>query len=202
MQKEKTKLSVEFNGQAHKLLSVPGDFFVNMGTAMPGDKFQDTVTVSNTTDQEAEILFRTAVEGQNKSQTELLKGVKLTVDMDDTRLYEGTLDSPGLSKNHSLGKFSPDEKGKLRFSLSIPSEWDNSYALRDAEVQWIFTVNENSEKKTGSGKSEASGHKKAQKVSSVKTGDFSQPEAAFMILLSSGAVILTVFICRKGGRRK
>ena len=109
---------------------------------------------------------------------------------------------PGLSKNHSLGKFSPDEKGKLRFSLSIPSEWDNSYALRDAEVQWIFTVNENSEKKTGSGKSEASGHKKAQKVSSVKTGDFSQPEAAFMILLSSGAVILTVFICRKGGRRK
>ena len=200
--KKKTKLSVEFNGQAHKLLSVPGDFFVNMGTAMPGDKFQDIVTVSNTTDQEAEILFRTAVEGQNKSQTELLKGVKLTVDMDDTRLYEGTLDSPGLSKNHSLGKFSPDEKGKLRFSLSIPSEWDNSYALRDAEVQWIFTVNENSEKKTGSGKSEASGHKKAQKVSSVKTGDFSQPEAAFMILLSSGAVILTVFICRKGGRRK
>ena len=65
-----------------------------------------------------------------------------------------------------------------------------------------LTVNENSEKKTGSGKSEASGHKKAQKVSSVKTGDFSQPEAVFMILLSSGAVILTVFICRKGGRRK
>ena len=59
-------------------------FCVNMGI-LPGDKFQDTVTVSNTTDQEAEILFRTAVEGQNKSQTELLKGVKLTVDMDDTR---------------------------------------------------------------------------------------------------------------------
>lgn len=76
---------------------------------MPGDKFQDTVTVSNTTDQEAEILFRTAVEGQNKSQTELLKGVKLTVDMDDETV-RGTLDSPGLSKNHSLGKFSPDEK--------------------------------------------------------------------------------------------
>ena len=86
--------------------------------------------------------------------------------------------------------------------LSIPSEWDNSYALRDAEVQWIFTVNENPEKETGSGKSEASGHKKAKKVSSVKTGDFSQPEAVFMILLSSGAVILIVFICRKGGRRK
>ena len=97
-----------------------------------------------------------------------------------------TLDSPGLSKNHSLGKFSPDEKGKLRFSLSIPSEWDNSYALRDAEVQWIFTVNENSEKKTGSGKSEASGHKKAQKVSSVKTGDVYKRQ----VVCSGDALIL------------
>lgn len=200
--KEKTKLSVEFNGQAHKLMSVPGDFFVNLGTAMPGDEFQDTVTVSNTTDQDAEIFFRTAVEGQNHSQTELLKGVKLTVDMDDMRLYEGTLDSPGLNKNHSLGKFSPDEKGKLKFSLSIPSEWDNSYALRDAEVQWIFTVNETPEKENGSGKSQSADHKKAQKTSSVKTGDFSKPEALFTLLLSSGTVILTVFICRKGGRRK
>lgn len=131
-----------------------------------------------------------------------MKGVKLTVDMDDERLYEGTLDSPGLNKNHSLGKFSPDEKGKLKFSLSVPSEWDNSYALRDAEVQWIFTVNEMPEKATGSGKDQTADHKKAQKTSSVKTGDFSQPEAVFMLLLSSGTVILTVFICRKGGRRK
>mgnify|MGYP000662340557 CR=1 FL=1 len=83
--------------------------------------------------------------------------------MDDTRLYEGTLDSPGLSKNHSLGKFSPDEKGKLRFSLSIPSEWDNSYALRDAEVQWIFTVNEILKRKLVQEKVKLQVIKKAQK---------------------------------------
>ena len=53
-------------------------------------------------------------------------------------------------------------KRKLRFSLSIPSEWDNSYALRDAEVQWIFTVNEIL-KRNWFRKSEASGHKKRKR---------------------------------------
>ena len=62
--KPQTKLSVEFNGKAHKLLSVPGDFFTNLGTAMPGDVLTDTITVSNTTDSAAEILFRTSTEGR------------------------------------------------------------------------------------------------------------------------------------------
>ena len=59
--KPQTKLSVEFNGKAHKLLSVPGDFFTNLGTAMPGDVLTDTITVSNTTDSAAEAMAITAI---------------------------------------------------------------------------------------------------------------------------------------------
>ena len=87
--KPQTKLAVEFNGKAHKLLSVPGDFFTNLGTAMPGDVLTDTITVSNTTDSTAEILFRTSTEGQERrEQLAMLKDVKLIVAMGNETIYQ------------------------------------------------------------------------------------------------------------------
>ena len=56
--KGNTKLSVEFNGKAHKLIAVPDDFFTNLESAMPGDILKDAVQIANTTDQEAELFFR------------------------------------------------------------------------------------------------------------------------------------------------
>ena len=55
--KENVRLSVVFHGKAHKLMSVPDDFFINFQAAMPGDTFRDSVTVSNTTEKDAEIFF-------------------------------------------------------------------------------------------------------------------------------------------------
>ena len=66
-------MSVEFNGKAHKLLAVPDDFFGNLGAVMPGDECKDTITVSNTTGQEAEIFFQTSVKGRNKLKKQILK---------------------------------------------------------------------------------------------------------------------------------
>ena len=175
-----TKLSVEFSGKAHKLLAVPGDFFNNLGIAMPGDRFKDTVEVSNTTDQEAEIFFRTKVNSKNKENIELLQQIRLKILMDGKLLYQGTLDSPKLTKNHSLGVVSPSRSGRMVFHLSVPKEWDNSYALREADVQWIFSVSEED------GKTEQDGGKTpyntdaeihtAEAKSAVKTGDRSAVE--------------------------
>ena len=61
------KLSVEFNGDAHKLVAAPKNFFQNFGTMMPGDTFSDSVKLSNTTDKEAELFFRTDLKNQNRS---------------------------------------------------------------------------------------------------------------------------------------
>ena len=126
--KPQTKLSVEFNGKAHKLLSVPGDFFTNLGTAMPGDVLTDTITVSNTTDSAAEILFRTSTEGRNSEQIAMLKDVKLTVAMGNKILYSGTLDSTGLARNKTLGILEAGQKESMKFRLEIPAEWDNRMA--------------------------------------------------------------------------
>ena len=71
---------------------------------MPGDVLTDTITVSNTTDSAAEILFRTSTEeGRNSEQIAMLKDVKLTVAMGNKILYSGTLDSTGLAKKQNAG---------------------------------------------------------------------------------------------------
>lgn len=206
---EKTKLSVEFSGEAHKLMAVPGDFFSNMGTAMPGDIFEDIVAVSNTTKNEAEIFFRTSVEGQTDRQISLLKGIRLTVYLNEERVYRGTLDSPGLEKNHSLGVYQANQKGNLKFVLEIPEKWDNTYALQKAAVHWIFSVSETEEKEntenrqgTDARSSEAMAKDTGgREASSVKTGDQTGTEWYLLILLGSGILILAVVIRRKRRRR-
>ena len=89
---------------------------------MPGDVLTDTITVSNTTDSTAEILFRTSTEGRTKEQLAMLKDVKLIVAMGNETIYQGTLDSTALAENRSLGTLASGQKGSMKFRLEIPAE--------------------------------------------------------------------------------
>lgn len=209
--KPQTKLAVEFNGKSHKLLSVPGDFFTNLGTAMPGDILTDVITMSNTTADPAEILFRTSTEGRNTEQLAMLKDVKLTVAMGNTVLYKGNLASTELRRNRSLGTFASGQKGNMKFQLEIPPEWDNRMAQKTTDVTWIFTVNEkedspssdvpgDSEKKKNSGRESLTKNTESKKKAQTKTGDPSNPELLIILLLSSGGLGL-VLRAWKGGRK-
>lgn len=203
----KQNLSVELNGDAHKLIAVPGDFFSNMGTAMPGDVFEDTVMVSNTTDSTAEILFRTAVENRDGENLEILEKTGLSIYLNGQRVYRGNLASPGLEDSHSLGIYQPGQTGNLKFVLEIPEEWDNSYAMRTGEVQWIFSVNEQENENAGPDGSYAEQDGGAvvrdtetEKASSVKTDDMSQITGVTAAFFFSGTVGLGVWIYRKRRR--
>ena len=209
--KPQTKLTVEFNGKAHKLLAVPGDFFTNLGTAMPGDVLTDTITLSNTTDDPAELLFRTSVKGRSEEKRAMLKDVKLTVAMGNEILYRGNLESTGLEKNRSLGRFASGQTGNMKFRLEIPTEWDNRMAQKSADVTWIFTVNEKvkevvpdteetSGKKEDSGRTTAAKDGEGRKTAHVKTGDLSRPGVLFALLIASGGLLLMIKTW-KGGRR-
>ena len=207
--KPQTRLSVEFNRKAHKLMSVPGDFFTNLGTAMPGDILTDTITVSNTTDKTTEILFRTSTEGRTREQLAMLGEVKLAVALGNQILYSGTLDSAELGQNKSLGKLLPGQEGNMKFRLEIPAGWDNRMAQKKTDVTWIFTVNEEESEdvQEGSGKGNsgdsASLSKKntaGQKSGQVKTGDTSEWEIMFIFLAVSGSLIILIKV-RKGGRK-
>ena len=65
--------------------------------------------------------------------------------MNDKKLYSGDLLAVSLNKAVSLGEFSSGEKGNMRFEVTVPAELDNLYALRAADVKWIFSVEEDQE---------------------------------------------------------
>ena len=111
--KGNTKLSVEFNGKAHKLIAVPDDFFTNLESAMPGDILKDAVQIANTTDQEAELFFQTNTDGRSEEQMNMLKKVRFEISQNKKILYKGTLDAAELAKARSLGKFKSGQKGSL-----------------------------------------------------------------------------------------
>ena len=201
--KGERKLSVEFQGKAHKLVAVPDDFFANLETAMPGDILTDTVKVSNTTKNDAEIFFRISTEGRSKEKLNMLKNIRFQIAMGKRTLYRGTLDAAKLQKNQSLGVFKSGKAENLKFSLEIPKEWDNAWALKKTDVSWIFAVqDENSGKdETGelkenraqsfSGNSSQASVKDtgSKQKSSVKTGDPMPVELMLLLLLAAGISI-------------
>lgn len=207
--KGETKLSVEFNGKAHRLIAVPNDFFVNLETAMPGDVLKDSVMISNTTDAEAEIFFCTDVKGRTEEQKRMLQNIGFEIRQNHKEIYKGSLDSKKLEKMYSLGKFKSGQKGSLEFQLEIPKEWDNTYALKKTDVTWIFAVKEknetehvsennmNNDRDTGGAAQEKD--VQSRRKNPVKTGDESKPVLLFLLLCGSGAIALSIRIY-KGGK--
>ena len=170
---------------------------------MPGDILKDTVKVSNTTKNEAEIFFRISTEGRSEEKLQMLKNIRFQIAKGKKILYRGTLDAAKLKKNQSLGMFKSRSAEELRFSLEIPKEWDNAWALKKTDVSWIFTVydqnsaadDDNGLKENASGSSSGANSQAAVKnteskqKTSVKTGDNMPVEIMLLLLLGAGISI-------------
>lgn len=193
--KQRMELYVEFNGKAHKLLAAPGDFFHNIKRVMPGDVYGDEISLLNTTDDDVELFFKTEVENLNEEQLELLEKISLIISLDDKKLYTGNLMSKELETNVSLGMYKPGEEGILRFEIQIPKELKNIYALREANVKWIFSV---FEEEDNSKKTDDSSEYPVEK-NVVETGDTSP--ILYMIGLVLFAITGIVGIVIKKKRR-
>lgn len=198
---EDVELSVKFHGDAQKLLAVPDDFFRNFGDILPGDTKKDSVSISNTDKETVEIFFRTELKNQTKEQMELLEKLELTISMSGKELYTGSLKSSSLERPVSLGKFKPQTEGMLTFSITAPHDLKNTYALRDASVNWIFTVNKKSSSLTEQPSSPDTPENKQQRGENsepVKTGD-NTPVFTMMILLVLSAVLSIAYLKLKKG---
>lgn len=208
--KNPVNLKVEFEGNAHKLIAAPEDFFAGFSTAMPGDVFQDSVEISNTTENTAEIFFRTSPECKSVKDQEFLKKLKLVIAMDGKKLYSGNLLAASLNKAVSLGAFSSGKGGKMQFQITVPAELDNAYALRETDVKWIFSVEEDEniksspaprrQKNSGYMEKEKHGNSTVSgKAAPVKTGDETN---IFLFLFLGGMALLAGGMAFwKGGRK-
>lgn len=208
--KSPVDLKVEFEGNAHKLIAAPEDFFSGFSTAMPGDVFHDSVEISNTTEHAAEIFFRTSPECKSVKDQEFLKKLKLVITMNHKKLYSGDLLAVSLNKAVSLGEFSSGEKGNMRFEVTVPAELDNLYALRAADVKWIFSVEEDQETLETSpvprrnDRKEATERASGNNSSSVRTTPVKTGDESPMLLfaLMAGMALLTCSLTLwKGGRK-
>ncbi len=191
---ENVKLSVKFHGDAQKLLAVPDDFFRNFGDILPGDTKKDNVSISNTDKETVEIFFRTELKNQTKEQKDLLEKLTLTISMDGKDFYTGSLKSSSLERPVSLGKFKPQTEGNLTFSITAPKDLKNAYALRDASVNWIFTVN----KKESSLTEQPSSPDAPESSAPVKTGDSTPVLTMILLLVASAALSIAYLKLKKG----
>lgn len=208
--KKPVDLKVEFEGNAHKLMAAPEDFFAGFSTAMPGDVFRDSIEISNTTEHISEIFFRTSAECKSVKDQEFLKKLKLVITMDGRKLYSGNLLAVSLNKAVSLGKFDSGKKGKMEFQVTVPAELDNAYALRNADVKWIFSVEEEpetvdissvprqNEEKERAERTSGNDHSTVRTMP-VKTGD---ETPVLLFLFMAGMALFTGGLVRwKGGRK-
>lgn len=106
-------------------------------------------------------------------------------------------------EDHSLGVFKSKASGELKFSLEIPKEWDNAWALKKTDVSWIFSVQDETsemdtteeqsenEDQSFSGDSFQSSVKDtgSKQKSSVKTGDPMPVELMLLLFLVAGISI-------------
>lgn len=198
---EDVELSVKFHGDAQKLLAVPADFFRNFGAILPGDTKKDEISISNTDKNAVEIFFRTEIQNQTKEQKELLEKLAFTVSMNGKKFYTGNLKSSSLERSVLLGKFEPQTEGKLTFSITAPPNLKNSYALRDASVNWIFTVNKKDGVFTDSPLSPDGSENKrysAENSTPVKTGD-NTPVFIMIVLLIFSSILGIAYLKLKKG---
>ena len=210
--------TVEYSGDAHKLVAAPNDFFKNIGRLMPGDSTGDSVEIRNTTDREAELFFFAGYENQTDTQIELLKALDMQISLNGREIYKGKLTQEGMEKGVSLGKYAPGAGGKMDFTITMPENLGNDYARRNADVKWIFAVAEEELSPTpaktavpsgGTSGGESgvtsysgpAGGKVAPEGSTVsapiKTGDDTPVRTLAVLLLFSASLILILFFAKR-----
>lgn len=197
-EKQNVKLSVEFSGTAYRLVAVPEDFFSNFSKLMPGDEFVDTVTIKNTTDRDAEIFFNTGLDSLTEEQLDLLRHINLQISFEGTSIYEGDLIAERLNNKISLGIYHPGDGKILTFKITVPAELNNAYAVRDSNVRWVFTVEQDDPvpTETPTPTPAAQEHLKGN----LNTGDNS-PIAILAIAFGVGAAIFGAAVLLKNRKK-
>ena len=141
VKKQYQGLSVSYEGDAKGLIAAPEDFFVNLGTLMPGDTVTDSVVLRNTSRYPVTMKFAAGLsEDLTNVQSDLLEKIRLKISYRDHTVYEGDLRAKSLEEGISLGDIAPKSKEAFRFQISVPEDVNNIYAFAQSKTDWKFTA--------------------------------------------------------------
>jgi len=204
---------VEYRGEAEGIIIAPKDFFSDFGKILPGDTKEEKAIIKNTTDNEIEVFFKTEDLHDEERLFEidktLLEEISLKIVLKNSKekkeIYNGNLGAESLRNNYiSLGTYEKGFDGEFIFEISVPSKLNTVYALSEADVKWVFAVEDYGTNKNGSSQNNSNGvrndnDKKDNKNSSlqniinnVKTGDYIQYVIGIIIIL---IIINVVILC-------
>lgn len=135
------KFEIQYDSATKSLVSNEKDFFQNIKDVMPGDKYSDVIDLKNTSTKKADLYFKTFTE-----DSKLLSKVKLNIQLGNKEIYSGTLDSKELSNEIKLASIEPGNSEQLKFSIEVPKDLNNDYALSNESVRWMFSAEEIADK--------------------------------------------------------
>lgn len=125
--------SVDFKGGAEGFIRTGDDFFSHWGEMMPGDTVEDSVDISNRYAKPIKLYFRT----ETIDDSNLVKQLDLTIkDQNGKVIFNDKMDK--ALKKTLLGEYKSNTKGKLTYTVHVPEELNNAYALSKAKTKWIF----------------------------------------------------------------
>ena len=128
-------LSIEFENGAEGLVKY-GDDIINMwGTLMPGDTISDSIRLANNYSKAVDMYFRI----EKLDDSKLLSQLDITISYGGAVLYTGKMDGSVMNKT-LLATLYQGESGHLEFTIHVPEELKNQYALTATAMKWIFTA--------------------------------------------------------------
>lgn len=173
----KQLFTVTYDGDAGTLVTNQKDFFTNMPALMPGDEFSDSLTIRNNGKNPIKLYFSTKY---NENDLKLLEKLHLTInktiDGTTTQIYDGNLAAQDLSKSVLIKEFAAGETGTMSFTISVPKELTNEYALRDSDVTWTFSSDEIIPDKPGDNTNDNNNNNSGNNNNNNNNGNNSKPD--------------------------
>jgi len=216
---------VEYRGKAEGIIIAPKDFFSDFGKLLPGDTKEEKATIRNSTNGQVEVFFKTEDLNNEEKLSDidntLLEEISLKITLKNSKekkeIYNGNLGAESLRNNYiSLGTYEKGFDGEFIFELNVPSKLNTVYALSEADVKWVFAVedngtNENSSSQNSGNSVKNDNDKKDNQtnrnvslqniINNVKTGDYIQYVIGLIIILIIINVVI-LYIRRKKKNEK
>lgn len=204
--------TVTYQGDAGKLVTNQKDFFSNMPFLMPGDSYSDQLTIQNNGKNPIKLYFSTQY---NQDELPLLEKIELTISKtvngQTSTIYQGNLAAADLQKAVLIDTFDANEKGTMSFTVTVPAELNNEYALKDSDVTWIFSsdeivpenpTNNNPDNQTSNQPDTSNPSNTNQSNDSPKTGDTNNMAVLLAIFISSAAGLMVTLLLPVWRKRK
>ena len=132
-------VTVNYENGANMYIEVPDNFLSGLSELMPGDTISQDITIkSNNAPVSYTFKVKPVAENDNKVN-DLLNNLILEVKKGTETVFSGNLNQP---EPISLGSFVALETGSYTFTVKMPKELGNEYAMINAPIVWTFGSSE------------------------------------------------------------